>query len=54
MRDVDKDRIFKILIEEGLLNDEQAAFIRSKEAVQRAKALKSRSSSIKRYNLLQH
>lgn len=54
MRDVDKDRIFKILIEEGLLNDEQAVFIRSKEAVQRAKALKSRSSGIKRYNLLQH
>jgi general secretion pathway protein E len=54
MRDVDKDRIFNILIEEGLLNDDQAAFIRSKEAVQRAKALKSRSSSIKRYNLLQH
>ena len=54
MRDVDKDRIFKILIEEGLLNDEQTAFIRSKEAVQRAKALKSRSFNIKRYNLLQH
>lgn len=54
MRDVDKDRIFKILIEEDLLNDEQAAFIRSKEAVQRAKALKSGSSGIKRYNLLQH
>lgn len=54
MRDGDKDRILKILIDEGLINQEQAAFIKSKEPVQRAKALKARSSGIKRYNLLHH
>ncbi|GAB4407103.1 MAG: GspE/PulE family protein [Thermodesulfovibrionales bacterium] len=51
MRETDKERIFEILTAEGLLSAEQVQFIKSREALQRAKALKSKGPNIK-YNFI--
>ena len=47
MQDNDRERIFEILSAEGLLSEKQMQFIKSKEAAQRAKILKFKSSDIR-------
>ncbi len=47
MQDNEKERIFEILSAGGLLSEKQVQFIKSKEAAQRAKILKFKSSDIR-------
>lgn len=51
MKDAMNDRIYSILLEEGLVNEEQITLIRSKETSRRAKLLKISTSS--RHNSMQ-
>jgi general secretion pathway protein E len=51
MGEGDKGKILEILSAEGLLKEEQIQMIRSKEAFQRAKILKSKGSAV-RYTLV--
>jgi len=51
MGEGDKEKILEILSAEGLLKEEQIQVIRSKEAFQRAKILKSKGSAV-RYALV--
>ena len=47
MRETDREKIFEILCTDGLLNEEQVGFVRSKEAVQRTRLLKAMGSGIR-------
>jgi general secretion pathway protein E len=53
MQDNDRERIFEILSAGGLLSEKQVQFIKSKEAAQRAKILKLKSSDIRYKSLHQ-